>query len=108
MGIDVFHEELLGLAQAAKRLPKAPSGKKISTSTIYRWANRGLVGKSGERIRLETIMFGGQMCTTAEALQRYFNRLSDDRPIVVPEPQLSKRRQREIEAAERFCREQGL
>lgn len=108
MAIDVFEEELLGLAQAAKRLPRAPSGKKLSTSTIYRWANRGLVGKSGERIRLETIMFGGQICTTAEALQRYFERLSGDQPIVVPEPQWSKRRLRAHEEAERYLREHGM
>jgi excisionase family DNA binding protein len=34
-------EDLIGLAEAAALLPGRKSGKKVSTSTIYRWAERG-------------------------------------------------------------------
>ena len=50
----------------------ARGSKKIHISTVHRWASRGLRG-----VRLETICCGGVRCTSAQALQRFFERLSD-------------------------------
>ena len=64
-------EHLIRLADAAKRLPRRRGGKRPSTSTLYRWGRHGLRG-----IKLETIRIGGTTCTSLEALQRFFERLT--------------------------------
>ena len=67
MAIDVLQEELLTLAQAARRA--RPKGQRpAAPCTIWRWAKRGISG-----IRLETIYMGGTRYTSVEALQRFFD-----------------------------------
>ncbi len=69
--IDIQREKLITLSEAAKFVPRRRRGRKVSTSTIYRWAS-----KSGLRgTRLLTIRAGGAMCTSVEALQRFFDAL---------------------------------
>ncbi|MCH7727048.1 MAG: DUF1580 domain-containing protein [Planctomycetes bacterium] len=63
-------EGLLPLAEAAKILPRR-RGRKVATSTLYRWAKRGLRG-----VCLEVVQVGGTTCTSRSALQRFFNRLT--------------------------------
>lgn len=91
--IDHRHEHLLTLAQAAATLPRF-SGKRIHVSTIYRWSSRGLRG-----VRLETLRVGGRMCTSEEALQRFFERLSDPAPGQA-RPSLSEAARRAEEEAD--------
>jgi hypothetical protein len=69
--IDSTNETLLPLAQAAEELPRRRRGRKTNISTLYRWSQAGCRG-----IRLETIQCGGTRCTSQEALQRFFERLS--------------------------------
>lgn len=69
--IDSASESLISLAQAADELPRRRRGRKTHVSTIYRWALSGCRG-----IILETIQVGGTRCTSREALQRFFERLS--------------------------------
>ena len=70
--IDIQSEELITLSEAAKFVPRRRRGRKVSTSTIYRWAS-----KSGLRgVRLSTIRAGGALCTSVEALQRFFDALT--------------------------------
>jgi hypothetical protein len=64
--IDIATEELLSLAQAARRLPGRPH-----ISTLHRWANPGVKG-----VRLETVRLGGRRFTSVEALQRFTERLN--------------------------------
>jgi hypothetical protein len=64
-------ESLLTLAQAADGLPRRRRGRKSHVATLYRWATVGCRG-----IRLETIQVGATRCTSREALQRFFERLS--------------------------------
>jgi hypothetical protein len=68
--IDHTTEEVLTLANAAKRLPHRRRGK-VHLSTLYRWVTEGLCG-----VRLETIQIGGTCCTSVEALQRFFEALT--------------------------------
>lgn len=70
--IDIARERLYPLSRIAKRVPRRRRGRKCATSTLYRWATRGLRGG----IRLETLRVGGSLCTSMEALQRFFARLS--------------------------------
>jgi hypothetical protein len=64
-------ETLLTLTEAAARLPRRRGGKKVSPATLYRWASPGCRGQ-----RLEVLQVGGTKCTSLEALQRFFDRLT--------------------------------
>ncbi len=68
--IDLATEDILSLTAAAKRLPHL-RGKRIHSSTLYRWASRGVRG-----VVLETARIGGSTVTSAEALQRFVDSLS--------------------------------
>jgi hypothetical protein len=67
----LLDEEVISLPTAAKLLPRRRGGKKVHTSTIYRWTVTGLRG-----IVLESLQIGGTRCTSREALQRFFERLN--------------------------------
>ena len=86
--IDLESETVLSLTEAAKRLPTRRAGKRPHVATLYRWASRGLRG-----IRLETLQVGGTMCTSVEALQRFFDQLGTPAGISDPPPTRSRSRQ---------------
>jgi hypothetical protein len=67
MTIETSSEELLTLAQAARRY-RPPGSRPRAPSTTYRWHKKGISG-----IRLETICIGGTRYTSAEALRRFFD-----------------------------------
>ena len=99
--ISMATEEVLTLTDAAKRLPCRRAGKRPHVATLYRWAKRGLQGK-----QLETIQIGGTMCTSVEALQRFFDRLGAKQ---VPEiGQMSSRRNSQIQQAAQRLLKQGV
>lgn len=105
MAIDVFSENVISFSEASKVLPKKPGTKGLNVSTLHRWALRGLRSKDGNRVLLETIKVGGTTCTSKEALQRFFERLSGDETVVTPPTITSRSRLRAIEAAEREMEE---
>jgi hypothetical protein len=72
--IDSQSEQIVTLAQAADSLPRRRRGRKTHVSCLYRWATVGCRG-----IVLETIQVGGTRCTSREALQRFFEGLSESR-----------------------------
>lgn len=74
-------EEVLSLTDAAKLLPRRRRGKKPHSSTLYRWATVGLRG-----VTLETLRVGGTLCTSREALQRFFVALGAQHGKSVPLP----------------------
>lgn len=63
MAIDVFRDELLTYAEAAKLLPERA---RPSYGTWHRWCTVGLDG-----VRLESVMIRGRRYTTKEALQAF-------------------------------------
>jgi hypothetical protein len=69
--IDSASERIITFYQAADELPRRRRGRKVHVSTLYRWATAGCKG-----FVLETIQVGGTRCTSKEALQRFFERLS--------------------------------
>ena len=101
MAIDATQEQVLTLSEATRHVP-VRRGKKTHASTIWRWAKAGLRG-----VRLETIQVGGSRCTSVEALQRFFERLTAavDGPGQSVTP---ARRRREIERAERELDAAGI
>lgn len=104
--IDLLNETVLSLTEAARHpaLPRRRRGKRPHVSTLYRWATAGCKG-----VRLETIRVGGTLCTSLEAFQRFFERLTTadcgetSAPVSTP-----TRRRREIERAERELRQAGF
>jgi hypothetical protein len=70
--IDLRTENLICLAQAAKLLPPGRRGKATHVSTLMRWINPGARG-----VRLEAVRLGGRWLTSAAALQRFADRLTD-------------------------------
>ena len=80
--IDIRKEETFSLSRAAKlkALPRRRGSKHPAISTFYRWANQGVRG-----VKLETIRVGGTVCTSIEAIQRFFEALSQaDKPLSKP------------------------
>ncbi len=76
--IDHRIETVRTLTEAAAGLPRRRGGKRVNVATLYRWATHGCRG-----VRLETIQIGGTRCTSQEALQRFFVKLtnSDRDPV---------------------------
>ena len=62
MTIRLDAETVISLSEAARVLPRLRRGRKVHTSTLYRWASRGLKG-----VVLETLQVGGTTCTSREA-----------------------------------------
>jgi hypothetical protein len=110
--IDSQSEQIVTLAQAADSLPRRRRGRKTHVSCLYRWAK---VGHRG--VLLETLQIGGTRCTSKEALQRFFERLSESRqagsgsssarPAPFAGRRSPSRRQRDSEKAERVLIERG-
>ena len=101
--IDTATEAVLTLAQAAAELPRRRRGRKTHVSTLYRWTVSGCRG-----IILESIQIGATRATSREALQRFFERLSDpDRTWENPSTRTANQRQRQSEAAGRQLEELG-
>ena len=69
--INIDTETVVTFREASKKLPIRREGKKPHVATFYRWSKCGLRG-----VCLETIQVGGTLCTSLEALQRFFDRLS--------------------------------
>jgi hypothetical protein len=69
--IDSQSEHILTLAQAADSLPRRRRGRKTHISCLFRWTTTGCRG-----VVLESIQVGATRCTSREALQRFFERLS--------------------------------
>jgi len=69
--IDTTSEAVIAFAQAAGELPRRRRGRKVHVSCLYRWSTAGCRG-----VVLESIQVGATRCTSREALQRFFERLS--------------------------------
>ena len=108
MAIDLQNEDLLTLAEAALAVPRV-NGRKPHISTMWRWCRKGLRGVQLEHVRVTRI------CTSREALNRFFERLADadTRPAPVPPgPTLQARtagqRDRDVRRAEQTLRAAGI
>ena len=106
MAIDVFSEEVVSFSQASKRLPSVTRGRNIHVSSIWRWTLAGKKCPDGSVARLETIKIGGTTCTSIEALQRFFDRITGEREIVTPPTLTERQRRKRSEAADRRLREE--
>ena len=106
-------EELVTLTEAAKRLPKV-DGKKVSICTLWRWCRMGLRG-----VYLEYVRVGRKICTTHQALLRFFSGLADldERAVSAARPKLpslkrtpvtSRARQQALAQADAILEKAGI
>ena len=103
--IDISKETVISLKEATRLLPRRRNGKKTCLQTMYRWtARRGIRG-----VVLETIQVGGTKCTSIEALQRFFDRLTQQRSQPHQDGlKTPTQRSRDHARAERYAKEQGF
>lgn len=99
----------LTLSQASRLVPGHPHA-----TSIWRWCRKGILARNGQRVHLEHRRFGGRIFTSAQALERFSERLVDaDREHFAarstrdPAPAQRERTQG-IEAAHRGLREMGF
>ena len=69
MPIDPLAGDLLTLAHAARLFPPRRRESRLATSTLWRWATRGLRGT-----RLDVVKVGGVTYTTAAAIREFIER----------------------------------
>lgn len=75
--IDVRIESLIPLDEAAKLAP-GYHGRCASEATVRRWIRVGMRG-----VVLESVIAGGRRCTSRDAIQRFFTRLTEARDTPV-------------------------
>jgi len=107
--IDLETDKLVTLPQAADFLPRL-GGKKIHTTSIWRWCRKGVRG-----VKLENAIIGSRIITSVQALNRFVNVLSE---APLPERhwmhkpgvrrRTDKERTRAMAEAEKLLREQGF
>src|SRR4051794_17343708 len=103
MPIDTTRERVYPLAKMVHALPRRRAGRKTAISTLYRWSKSGCRG-----VVLETIQVGATRCTSREALQRFFERLSEpSRAGDAPSIRTANQRQRDSEAAAKQLEDLG-
>ena len=108
--IDAKNETLVALADVPPLLPKRRGGRPVSVSCVYRWS----VGRGCRGIRLETTQVGGTRATSREAIQRFFDRLSQQSSANHPSTplpsakEMPNRRRDAIRGADRRCAAAGV
>ena len=94
--IDLTTEKPIRLEEAARLVPPSRGARHTHASTILRWILRGTRGPDGERVRLEALRAGNKWITTAEAVQRFFERLTPtleaDQARLLPRSPTARRR----------------
>ena len=106
-------EELITLTEATRHLPKV-DGKKVAVCTLWRWCRKGLRG-----VYLEYVRVGRRICTTRQALLRFFTDLAEIDERIEPDryakptflkraPITSRQRQRALARADAVLKEAGI
>ncbi len=71
MTVSITDEDVMRLRELAKLAPRGRNGKKTALSTLIRWGTVGIKG-----VRLELLKAGSVWCSSPQALQRFFDRLT--------------------------------
>jgi len=106
-------EQLITLTEATKILPKV-NGKRPAVCTLWRWCRKGLRG-----VYIEYVRVGRKICTTREALLRFFTELAEIDERIEPDryskptfakgtPITSRQRQRALAEADAILEEAGI
>lgn len=83
MTLDFSREQAIPLSEVPRHVPRR-QGKKVHYSTVYRWATKGVRGRT-----LGTVLRGGLRFTTVEEVGRF----------LAAKPSVSIRPNRDLDAA---------
>ncbi len=87
--------DYLTLAQAAALAPGRPSA-----NCLWRWCRRGVLARTGARVRLRHVRHGGRVYTRAAWLEAFGRDLADaDRQYFEPDPPNSSNSKGRVETA---------
>lgn len=92
--IDLLTEQLISIHEVPKFVPAQPNGRRVHISSCYRWISRGVRG-----VKLEVLRIGGRCYTSVEALQRFFDQLSQ--PVTRDRAVNSVTRSKQLDATAR-------
>lgn len=95
--IDTQQETVISLSEASKLVPGI-NGRKPHASTIWRWCRKGLRGT-----QLEYVRIGQRICTSRQALDRFFNRLAQRDTLIDP-ARFDKTRRQPLRTVDRRAR----
>ena len=111
--MSIENETKLNLSEAARLAPGKPH-----VSAIWRHCRVGVLAANGERIKLEHTRFGRRVFTSAEAIERFGQRLAaadaehfDSRNgnrNVTPKGRTPRQRERDIERATERLKAAGI
>jgi hypothetical protein len=105
----LMSETLVGLCEAARRLPPGRGDRPVSFSCVLRWITQGVAGPDGRRIKLEGVRVGGRWLTSVEALARWAERLTPHLEAdPAPLPRTPGKRKREAERAGKTLEQIGI
>jgi len=111
--------KFLSLAEAAKAFPKI-DGRHPHIASVWRARSKGLLARSGKRVKLESVRVGRRIAIPEGAVEHFLRELAAedmkhfDAPTTpMPPPQPATKasdalRRKQIEAAEAVCRKAGL
>src|SRR5690242_14312428 len=72
MPINILSETVVSYRDVISNILPDRDGKRIHVGTLHRWRTRGLRG-----VRLHSVKLGGRWHTSVQALQRFFDSLTD-------------------------------
>jgi Protein of unknown function (DUF1580) len=95
MAIDTREESVYPLPRIRQFLPPSTrTGKPVHPSVVFRWIKNGLKAGDGSTVRLEAVKCGSALCTSREAVERFFAELTA-RSGLVTAPRVASRHERE-------------
>jgi hypothetical protein len=105
----LLSENLIGLREAARKLPPGRNGRPVTFSCVLRWITHGIPGPDGQRVKLEGVRVGGRWLTSQEALARWAECLTPsfdgDRSAA---PRTPAQRNRAVEKANKLLDQAGI
>lgn len=94
------NEKIITFGRAAELLPQV-NGKRVHSTSVWRWARKGLRG-----VRLDCLRIGGRFVTSMEAVERFTEALANvpvgpvdsasRRPLVKPKRRSKSRHDRAV------------
>ena len=97
-----LNEHVLSLSDAIRSIPRR-NGRRVHLATMYRWTSVGCRG-----VVLDSIQCGRTRCTSREALERFFSRLSAASGKVTSDSPVTPTRRDHLAAVEQELDESGI
>ena len=96
---DLLQEDVISLAGVARLFPGARGAERVSPTTTFRWATKGVRTPAGV-VKLETFRAGSRLFSTKQAVERFVTALSTPAdPVATPTVRTPSARRKAGDAA---------